>query len=366
MTIPHAFPLEPTPIHVSDEVLDDLRARLTLTRPPLDEGNGDWSYGVPDSYLRELVAYWRDGYDWRKAEAAINIYEHYQVSVAGVPVHFMGKPGRGPRPIPLILTHGWPWTFWHWSKVIDPLADPAAFGGDPADAFDVIVPSLPGFGFPGPLTGFSDVNFWKVSDLWHTLMTETLGYEKYAAGGCDIGGILSSQLGHKYADELYGIHIGSGLPLDFFTGHRAWDFARNRPLTDDQPADVRARIIELDHRSASHLAVHMLEGATLAHGLSDSPAGLLAWLLERLERQRRQRGVRLHQGRPAHPRHDLLGEQLHRHVDALLRQRQPLPQLITSRGWPAHRPAVSPRFTERPTDGSGRWLRSGRAGGVPD
>jgi Epoxide hydrolase N terminus len=281
MTTPDAFPLEPTPIRVSDEVLDDLRARLALTRPPLDERNADWSYGVPDSYLRELVAYWRDGYNWRRAEAAINAYEHYQVSVAGVPVHFMRKPGRGPRPIPLILTHGWPWTFWHWSKVIDPLADPAAFGADPVDAFEVIVPSLPGFGFPGPLTGFPDVNFWKVSDLWHTLMTETLGHEKYAAGGCDIGGIVSSQLGHKYVDELYGIHIGSGLPLNFFTGPRAWDFARNRPLTDDQPADVRARIIELDHRSASHLAVHMLDGATLAHGLSDSPAGLLAWLLER-------------------------------------------------------------------------------------
>jgi pimeloyl-ACP methyl ester carboxylesterase len=266
MTASHTVALEPAPIHVSDEVLDDLRARLALTRPPQDEGNADWSYGVPDSYLRGLVAYWRDGYDWRQAEAAINAYEHYQVSVAGVPVHFMRKPGRGPRPIPLILTHGWPWTFWHWSKVIDPLADPAAFGADPVDAFDVIVPSLPGFGFPGPLTGFPDVNFWKVSDLWHSLMTETLGYEKYAAGGCDIGGIVSSQLGHKYADELYGIHIGSGLPLDFFTGARAWDLARSRPLTEDQPAEVRARMIELDHRSASHLVLRQRQSLPLGPG----------------------------------------------------------------------------------------------------
>src|ERR1700724_305597 len=143
MTTPDAFPLEAAPIHVSDEVLDDLRARLALTRPPLDEGNGDWSYGVPDSYLRELVTYWRDDYDWRTAEAAINGYEHYQVSVAGVPVHFMRKPARGPRPIPLILTHGWPWTFWHWSKVIDPLADPGAYGGALARACDGRGPALP-------------------------------------------------------------------------------------------------------------------------------------------------------------------------------------------------------------------------------
>ncbi|GAA2381461.1 epoxide hydrolase 1 [Streptomyces sp. XM4011] len=281
MSTAAAFPLEPTPIRVPDQVLEDLRARLALTRPPLDEGNEDWSYGVPAGYLRELVAHWRDGYDWRAAEAAINAYEHYTVPVDGVPVHFLRKPGTGPAPVPLILTHGWPWTFWHWSKVIDRLADPAADGGDPADAFEVIVPSLPGFGFPGPLTGFPDINFWKVSDLWHTLMTETLGYEKYAAGGCDIGGLVSSQLGHKYPDELYGIHIGSGLPLSFFNGPRAWDFARNSPLTDDQPAAVRARVVELDRRWAPHLAVHMLDGATLAHGLSDSPAGLLAWLLER-------------------------------------------------------------------------------------
>ncbi|MEV7009187.1 epoxide hydrolase [Streptosporangium sp. NPDC051022] len=276
-----AFPLEPTPIHVPDQVLDDLRTRLSLTRPPLDEANEDWSYGVPRAYVHELITYWRQEYDWRKAEAAINAYEHYRVTVDGTPVHFMRKAGVGPRPVPLILTHGWPWTFWHWSKVVDPLADPGAFGGDPADAFDVIVPSLPGFGFPGPLTGRPDINFWKVADLWHTLMTDTLGYSRYAAGGCDIGALICGQLGHKYAGELHAVHIGSGQKLTLFNGERAWDLAQGNPIPDDLPAPVRERIIALDRRFAVHLAAHVLDSATLAHALSDSPAGLLAWLLER-------------------------------------------------------------------------------------
>ncbi|MFE2735479.1 epoxide hydrolase family protein [Streptomyces sp. NPDC059349] len=275
------FPLDPTPVHVPDAVLEDLRRRLDMTRWPDDVGNGDWFYGVDRGYLQELAEYWLHSYDWRKAEAAINAYEHYQVRVDGVPVHFMRRPGAGPDPTPLILTHGWPWTFWHWSKVVDPLADPAAFGGDPADAFDVIVPSLPGFGFSAPLRDHPDMNFWKVADLWHTLMTDTLGHTRYAAGGCDIGALVTGQLGHKYADELLGIHIGSGLKLDFFTGDRAWDFSGGQPVPDGLPDDVRARILALDRRFASHLAVHVLDSSTLAYGLSDSPVGLLAWILER-------------------------------------------------------------------------------------
>jgi hypothetical protein len=120
------FPLEPTPIHVPDDVLAELQQRLGLTRWPDDAGNADWYYGVNRAYLQELVDYWRSGYDWRKAEAAMNAYEHYRVEVEGVPVHFMRKPGVGPDPMPLILTHGWSWTFWHWSKVTGPLADPGA------------------------------------------------------------------------------------------------------------------------------------------------------------------------------------------------------------------------------------------------
>ncbi|MGW0548810.1 epoxide hydrolase family protein [Streptomyces altiplanensis] len=281
MTDTPRFPLDPTPVHVPDAVLDDLRRRLELTRRPDDAGNSDWSYGVGRSYLQELADYWLHQYDWRKAEAAINAYQHYQVRVNGVPVHFMRRPGTGPAPVPLILTHGWPWTFWHWSKVVDPLADPAAFGGDPADAFDVIVPSLPGFGFSSPLPDHPDMNFWKVADLWHTLMTDTLGHPRYAAGGCDIGALVTGQLGHKYADELHGIHIGSGQKLTFFNGDRAWDFSGGRPIPDGLPDDVHARVVALDRRFAVHLAAHVIAPSTLAHGLSDSPVGLLAWLLER-------------------------------------------------------------------------------------
>ncbi len=170
------FRLEPTPIHVPDDVLADLQRRLDLTRWPDDAGNEDGYYGVRRAYLQELVDHWRTSFDWRAAEAAINAYEHYRVEVDGVPVHFMRRAGVGPDPTPLILTRGWPWTFWHWSKVVDPLADPGAHGGDPAEAFDVIVPSFPGFGFSTPVPNAPDLNFWKVADLWHTLMTQVLGH----------------------------------------------------------------------------------------------------------------------------------------------------------------------------------------------
>jgi len=236
---------------------------------------------VNRTYLESLVDYWIERFDWRKAEQAMNVYEHYQVQVKGVPVHFMRVPGKGPKPTPLILSHGWPWTFWHWSKVVDALADPASFGGDPADAFDVIVPSLPGFGFSSPLANHPDMNFWKIADLWHTLMTETLGYAKYAAAGCDVGALVTGQLGHKYAHALYGIHIGSAQKLSLFNGERAWDLTGGNPLPDHLPENIRTKIFEFDRRFASHLAVHVLDPGTLAYGLSDSPVGMLAWMLER-------------------------------------------------------------------------------------
>jgi hypothetical protein len=232
------FPLEPTPIQVSEEALADLQRRLGSTRWPEDAGNQDWYYGVHRAYLQELVDYWRSDFDWRRAEAAINAYEHYRVQVEGVPVHFMRRAGVGPSPTPLILTHGWPWTFWHWSKV-------------------------------------------KVAELWHSLMTGILGYDRYAAAGCDVGALVCGQLGHKCADALHGIHIGSGQKLTLFNGDRAWDLSGGRPIPSGLPADLHAQIVALDKRFAVHLAAHTLAPSTLAYGLSDSPAGMLAWILER-------------------------------------------------------------------------------------
>jgi pimeloyl-ACP methyl ester carboxylesterase len=268
------------PIHVPDDVLEDLTRRLKATRWPRDIGNEDGYYGVRGPYLRELVEYWIDGYDWRAAEGAINAYEHHKVDVDGVPVHFMRKPGVGPAPKPLLLSHGWPWTFWHWSKVIDELADPGAFGGDPAEAFDVIVPSLPGFGFSTPLPR-ADLSFWKIADLWHELMTGVLGHRKYAAAGCDVGALITGQLGHKYAGELHGIHIGSALKLTLFNGDRGWDLSGGNPLPEGLPPEILQRILTLEKRFAVHLAAHVLDPATLGYGLTDSPTGMLAWLLKR-------------------------------------------------------------------------------------
>ncbi|MFC7110635.1 alpha/beta fold hydrolase [Nonomuraea rubra] len=145
----------------------------------------------------------------------------------------------------------------------------------------MIVPSLPGFGFSTPLAHHPDMNFWKIADVWHELMTGVLGHDRYAAAGCDVGALVTGQLGHKYAGELYAIHIGSAQKLTFFNGDRAWDFSGGAPIPPGLPAEVHDRYVELDRRFAVHLAAHMLAPSTLGFGLADSPAGMLAWILER-------------------------------------------------------------------------------------
>ena len=255
-----------------------MKARLRSARWPADLGNENWSYGVNARYLRELVTYWAEDFDWRNQEQLINRYEQFRVDIDGVPIHFLRRKAKSPTAIPLILTHGWPWTFWDFRYVIDALADPASHGGVEDDAFDVIVPSLPGFGFSTPLNT-TGMNFWRTADLWHRLMTETLGYKKYAAHGGDWGAMVTSQLAHKYAEHLIGIHVSAPMRLDVFGSARPWDLLGPymAQLSDEQAQQA----IAVERRLASHVTTHILDPQTLAYGLHDSPVGLLAWLLER-------------------------------------------------------------------------------------
>lgn len=280
MSDAHQPDLAPFVIDVPDEELQDLRRRLHATRWAADPDNDDESYGIGTRALKELAEYWADGFDWRAVERQMNTFRHHRVEIDGVPVHFIREPGKGPHPKPLILSHGWPWTFWDWSKVIRPLADPAAFGGDPADAFDVIVPSLAGFGFSTPLAR-GDMNFWKMAEIWHTLMTRTLGYARYAAAGSDYGALVSEQLGHKYAAQLHGIHLSSTIPLTIFQGERPWDLTDGQKVPPGTPPGLREEILLSQRTYASHVAVHILDGQTITHGLNDSPVGMLAWILQR-------------------------------------------------------------------------------------
>jgi microsomal epoxide hydrolase len=193
----------------------------------------------------------------------------------------MRKPSANPDAPKLIMSHGWPWTDLMYSKVAGPLADPGAHGGDPAEAFDVIIPTLPGWGFSTPLPDNPDMNFWKIADLFHKLMTDVLGQKKYAAAGSDMGSLVTAQLGHKYQDSLYAIHLGSPIPLAMFSGDRAWDLTGGAPIPEGIPDEIRQQIKSVHKRFAAHVAVHVLDSSTLAFGLSDSPVGMLAWILER-------------------------------------------------------------------------------------
>ncbi len=269
MTKPEAFRIE-----IPEADLIDLRERLDRYRPAPDFANDDWRYGMNGESLASLIEYWRTDFDWRRQEADMNRFEHFRVEIDNVPIHFMKKAGVGPNPMPLILTHGWPWTFWDYRYVIERLADPGAHGGDPADAFDVIVPSLPGFAFSGPLRT-TGVNWMSTADLWSKLMTEVLGYPRYAAAGGDWGAFVTAQLGHKYASELYGIHEAfPAIPgLDYYAVGES-DYAEDE-------RDLYTQRAKSEGLTMSHMAVHSTDPQTLAFALDDSPAGLAAWIIER-------------------------------------------------------------------------------------
>jgi pimeloyl-ACP methyl ester carboxylesterase len=272
-------PAERFTIAIPQEALDDLRTRLIRTRWSNDVGNEDWTYGTPRTYLEPFVEYWLNEYDWRVHEAAMNRFEHYRTVLDGIPIHFLHRRGTGPRPIPLLMTHGWPETFWDFSEMIDPLADPAGHGGSAADAFDVVVPSLPGFGFSSPLSK-AGVGAAVTVGLWRRLMREVLGYDRFGVVGEDFGAIISQRLGEDHSDDLIGVHLNRYQRAPNMMGGKAGEELQLSDYGPDEIDDYKHTLTTMQLR-VSHFTVHTSDPQSLAYGLDDSPVALAAWLLER-------------------------------------------------------------------------------------
>jgi microsomal epoxide hydrolase len=262
----------PFSIAVSDGVLADLRARLERVRWP-DEAPGEpCRHGTDLAYMKALVAHWRERYDWRAREAELNAWRQFTVPLGGIELHFVHEPGVGPRPLPLLLSHGWPGSIVEFRRLIPMLTDPARFGGDPADAFTVVAPSLPGYTFSfrpnQPRFGVP-----QIADLFAALMTDVLGYRRFAAQGGDWGAFITSYLGAAHADKLAGIHVNLlAVPRD--RGAAAAGLG----------SDERAYLEELDHWMREETGYQAIQGTkpqTLAYGLTDSPVGLAAWIIEK-------------------------------------------------------------------------------------
>ena len=265
--------MQPFEIAVSDAVLDDLRQRLSLTRWPDEMPGVGWEYGSNLDYIKELCEYWRTDFDWRAQETKLNAFNHYKSEVDGLSIHFILEKGAGPNPMPLVITHGWPSTFFEMTKIIPLLADPGSHGGDPADAFDVVAPSLPGFGF-SQASQERGMQVQKVADLWAKLMTENLGYPKFAAQGGDIGAGVTSRLGYAHSDKMIGVHLTS------ITRPAPYLGPGSRPLTEAEQAhsDQRER---WQQSEGGYSHIQGTKPQTLSYGLNDSPAGLAAWIVEK-------------------------------------------------------------------------------------
>jgi len=266
MTAPAAFR-----IHVPDAVLTDLRARLERVRWP-DEAPGErWRYGTDLAYMKELCAYWRDKYEWRASEAELNQFRQFTASVGGIDVHFIHEPGVGPNPMPLLLSHGWPGSIVEFQRIIPMLTDPARFGGDPADAFTIVAPSLPGYtlSFTPNQPRFGIV---EISDAFATLMTDVLGYRRFGAQGGDWGAFISSCLGAYHAEHVLGIHVN-------LLAVRRDVTAPERPTPEEQT--YLKEIKNWMSEETGYQAIQGTKPQTLAYGLTDSPVGLAAWIVEK-------------------------------------------------------------------------------------
>lgn len=257
-------------IAVNEEILEDLGHRLAQTRWTDEIPDSGWTYGASLSYMKELIAYWKDVYDWRKQEKILNSFPQYTVQIDDIQLHYLHVPGKGPDPMPLILSHGWPGSFTEFTKIIGPLTDPAAYGGDPKDAFTVVAPSLPGYGF-SHVPNQRRLSAEEMVDMFHHLMTETLGYASFIAQGGDWGGLLTSIFGYKYPENVVGIHLNM-----IATAPDQSD------IGDLSPAEMAFFLKMGEFKDeAGYTQIQGTKPQTLGYGLNDSPVGLAAWITEK-------------------------------------------------------------------------------------
>jgi microsomal epoxide hydrolase len=266
------FPAEPFRLAVPEATLADLRERLARTRFPTVEPKAPaWAFGTPVAYMREVVEHWRSRYDWRRWEARLNAFPNWQAVIDGKRVHFILERGSGANPLPLIITHGWPGSVVELLDIIEPLAHPERFGGDARDAFTVIAPSLPGYGFSDPPD--APITPRDVGQIWHKLMTDVLGAERYVAQGGDWGAVVTSWLALDHPQRLAAIHLN-------MVGLRPFIGPGDPPMSPEEKAWIGAAM----KRREKEVGYQQIQGTkpqTLGFGLNDSPAGLAAWILEK-------------------------------------------------------------------------------------
>jgi microsomal epoxide hydrolase len=256
-------------LRIPDAAIADLKTRLGLTRFP-DAASGEpWAFGASVDYMRDLVAYWKDGFDWRVQEAALNAFPQFSVPLHGIDLHYLHVPGVGPNPYPLLLMHGWPGSVFEFIDIIPRLTDPGRFGGDPKDAFTVIAPSLPGYGLSFK-PGQKRFVLQDIAACLHDLMIQVLRYPRFAAQGGDWGAGVASLMGQFYPSSLCGIHLNL-----LYTP---------RETVVAQSADETRYNAQIEHWLREETGYSQIQGTkpqTLAFALTDSPAGLAAWIMEK-------------------------------------------------------------------------------------
>ena len=266
--------IQPFTINIPQATLEDLRERLARTRWPDEVEGAGWDYGTNVGYLKELVDYWQHTFDWRAQEAKLNQYAQFRADIDGVGIHFIHERGKGPDPTPLLLLHGWPDSFYRYHKVIPRLSDPASYGGNPADSFDVIVPSLPGFGFSDRPSARGATSI-RTAELLARLMTEVLGYQKYAVAGGDIGSRVTRLLALAHPESLVGMHLTDiGFP-----GEIAFPQDVSNPSVTEQ--QFLGSVAGWFFQEGGYIMIQSTRPQTISYPLNDSPVGLAGWLVEK-------------------------------------------------------------------------------------